>query len=158
MIGKEEIDRRFRRLPKTHGYRSFPGGISKISQWSIKDARNIERYALAAIAGAASARVLRCVRAELDFIYTTHFTTLSETDLQHLIEYNSIYHENKNIPKLHARHHYAQNARDIGAFRNSSAEITERYHCEIVKKAFEACNRKDVPVQLVRWLNGQEKT
>ncbi|KZV89151.1 hypothetical protein EXIGLDRAFT_618492 [Exidia glandulosa HHB12029] len=179
MVGKDEIDRRFHRLPKTHGYRAFPGGISKISQWSIKDAKNIERYALAVIAGASPARVLRCVRAELDFIYTTHFDTLSETDLQHLGEYNSIYHENKNvfispgggrtgkggkiighfkIPKLHARHHYAQNARDIGAFRNSSAEITERYHSEIVKKAYEACNRKDVAVQLVRWLNRQEKT
>ncbi|EJD47098.1 hypothetical protein AURDEDRAFT_38423, partial [Auricularia subglabra TFB-10046 SS5] len=179
MIGKNEVDQRFRRIPKTHGYRSFPGGISKISQWSIKDARSIERYALAAAMGALPDRAIRALRAELDYIYSASWSRISETDLTTALDDNNdIFHANKNIfiepgggrvgkggvlmthfriPKLHARHHFPQNIRDIGALLNCSAEITERYHIEIVKLAYLASNRKDVAIQLIHWLNRQEK-
>jgi hypothetical protein len=52
MVGKAEIDDRFRRLPKLAGIRSFPGGISKISQWSIGDSKDIMSVAMIAVAGA----------------------------------------------------------------------------------------------------------
>ncbi|KAH7097033.1 hypothetical protein BKA62DRAFT_590873, partial [Auriculariales sp. MPI-PUGE-AT-0066] len=178
MVGSQEIDTRFKCLPRTQGYRCFDEGISKMSQWSIKDARNVERYALAVAAGSIPRRALQALRAELDFIYTTDWEQISEQDLDFLNIYNSIYHENKSIfihpklggrkgkngmmnhfriPKLHARHHIPDNIRDCGASRNFSAQVTERYHIDIVKDAYAATNRRDVAPQMVRWLNRQER-
>jgi hypothetical protein len=178
MVTPAEIDQQFQCLPRTTGYRCFDGGISKISQWSIKDARNIERYALAVAAGNLDKAAVSALRAELDFIYTAEWEQISELDLAHLEEYNQEFHDNKhifidpriggrrgkhgvmthfNIPKLHARHHIPDNIRDCGASRNFSAQITERYHIDIVKDAYAATNRRDVTEQMVRWLNRQER-
>jgi hypothetical protein len=178
MVGATEIDRRFQCMPRTPGYRCFDGGISKISQWSIKDARNVERYAVAAATGALDGEALRALRAEIDYIYTADWEQISERDLHFLTTYNKIFHNNKNcfidpvtggrrgtngvmthfnIPKLHMRHHIPNNIRDCGASRNFSAQITERYHIDIVKHAYAATNRRDVAPQMVRWLNRQER-
>jgi hypothetical protein len=179
MVSPHEIDQRFQKLPRIPGYRCFANGISKISQWSIKDARDIERYAVAVAAGRLDHRALRALRAELDFIYTADWEQISEEDLEHLDTYNKIYHANKSIfidsklggrkgakgniiphfriPKLHARMHLPDNIRDCGASRNFSAQITERYHIDVVKDAYAATNRRDVAPQMVAWLNRQER-
>ncbi|EJD32994.1 hypothetical protein AURDEDRAFT_23956, partial [Auricularia subglabra TFB-10046 SS5] len=172
IIGAKEIDDRFRRQIKVHGYRSFSSGISKMSQWSMKDARNVERELLAVINGAASPRVLRATRAELDFIFTSQWSSMPETVVAQLDELNSIYHRYKqvfidergrlgkgneviphfNIPKLHARHHYSSNILDLGTMDNYSAEVTESYHVDNVKKAYRATNRKNVPIQMIGYM------
>lgn len=178
MIGEDEIDRRFRRLPKVHGYRTFTGGISKISQWSIKDARDIERYALSVAMGAVPNRAIAALRAELDYIYTAQWKSVPESELAHLAEYTEIYHKNRGIfiepgggrtgkggdiiphfriPKIHARLHFPDHIRDIGSLENCSAQITERYHRDVVKQAYAASNRKNVGPQMVGWLNRLEK-
>ncbi|KIJ48266.1 hypothetical protein M422DRAFT_163005, partial [Sphaerobolus stellatus SS14] len=46
-----EIDNRVRRLPKTPGFRHFAGGISKISQWSGREAKDLEQIFLSLLCG-----------------------------------------------------------------------------------------------------------
>jgi hypothetical protein len=178
MIGKKETDDRFKRLPRAPGYRCFSAGISKMSQWSIKDARDVERYAVGVATGRLHHRALRALRAEVDYIYTTEYEQNTENDLEDLIDYNKIWHQNKkifidpdiggrrgkkgvmkhfNIPKVHAKWHFPDNIRDCGASRNFSAQITERYHIDIVKDAYAATNRRNVIPQMIGYLNRQER-
>ncbi|KZV91981.1 hypothetical protein EXIGLDRAFT_575058, partial [Exidia glandulosa HHB12029] len=179
MIGAAELDRRFQCIPRTTPYCCFDGGISKISQWSGKDARNVERYLLPAIAGISPPEAVRATRAELDFIYTAQWRSIEVEALSQLTEYNEIWHNNKaifidpelggrrgsdgnviphfNIPKYHARHHFPDNILYLGTMDNYSAEVSERYHIEYIKDAYAATNRKDVHVQIIRCLNRHEK-
>ena len=115
-IGDFEIDNCFRRLPKTPGFRSFPSGISKISQWSGREWKDLERYFLPVIYGAQRNGAIIATRAELDFIYHAQWKTLSDADIQQMIDFNDKYHAHKDaflgqggreldhfqIPKLHA--------------------------------------------------------
>jgi len=168
------MDNRIRRLPKYPGFRHFSGGISKISQWSGKEAKDLERIFLPLLHGVQSPEAITATRAELDFIYHAGWKMLGEEDLKRMVDFNQIFHQNKDsflqtdeqggreqdhfrIPKLHARHHYPENIRWLGTPYNYSTEITERYHIEIAKKAHKATNRKDYIKQMLLWLRRQEK-
>jgi len=173
-IGEFEIDNCFRRMPKTPGFRHFHSGISKISQWSGREAKDIQRYFLAALYGAQSSEAIAATRAELDFIYHAQWKTLSESDLQRMDEFNAIFHKYKgsflktethggrdsdhfNIPKLHARHHYTSNIRWVACSYNYSTEISERYHIDIAKKAYKSTNQKNYITQMLLFLTRQEQ-
>ncbi|KAF8509304.1 hypothetical protein BU17DRAFT_70477 [Hysterangium stoloniferum] len=175
IIGDFELDKRFRRLPKEHGYRHFSSGISKISQWSGREWKDLERSFLPAIYGATSNEIVQAVRAELDFIFTAQWTHLTEADLQRLTEFDEIYDLHREafvteggrtlkrgddhwaIPKKHCRKHYPEHIRWVGATNNYSTEISERYHIDLVKSAFEHTNHKDYITQMITWLTRQDK-
>ncbi|KAF8574011.1 hypothetical protein K439DRAFT_1649881 [Ramaria rubella] len=166
-----EIDNCFRQLPKTPGYRHFSGGISKISQWSGREWKDLECNFLPVIYGVQSANAIIATHAELDFIYHVQWQTLSETDIQQMVDFNQKFHAHKDaflngcgrdqnhfeIPKLHARHHYPENIRWLGVSFNYTTEISEHYHIEVAKKAHEATNRKNYITQMITWLEHQEK-
>ncbi|KIJ34947.1 hypothetical protein M422DRAFT_262910 [Sphaerobolus stellatus SS14] len=114
------------------------------------------------------------MHAELDFIFHAGWKTLGEDDLEHMANFNQIYHDNKdaflqtpqhggreqqhfNIPKLHARHHFPDNIHWLGAPYNYSTEISECCHIEIAKKVYKATNPKDYMQQMLLWLTRQEK-
>ncbi|KIJ53862.1 hypothetical protein M422DRAFT_85147, partial [Sphaerobolus stellatus SS14] len=169
-----EIDNRVQRLPKTPGFRHFSGGISKISQWSGREAKDLEHIFLPLLAGIQTPNVIKATRAELDFIYHVDWKTLDEDDLKRMKDFNSIFPKYKesfletpghggreqdhfNIPKLHARHHYPENICWLGSPYNYSTEISEQYHIEVAKKAYKATNRKEYVKQMLLWLTRQEK-
>jgi len=168
------MDNRFRRIPKIPGFHHFHSGISKISQWSGREAKDIQRYFLATLYGNQTKKAIQATRAELDFIFHAQWKTLSESDLQRMQHFNAIFHANKdtflktetnggrdsthfNIPKLHARHHYPNNICWLGAPYNYSTEISEQYHIDVVKKAYKATNRKDYVKQMIKWFTHQEQ-
>ncbi|KAF8575337.1 hypothetical protein K439DRAFT_1370184, partial [Ramaria rubella] len=166
-----EMDNRFRRMPKTNGYRHFSGGISKISQWSGHEWKDLERLFLPTLYGRQRKGAIRATRAKLDFIYHAQWKALAESDLHRMDHFNQVYHENKNeflngggqdidgfeIPKLHSCLHYHANVQWLGATQNYSTEITERYHIDIAKKAHKATNHKNYIEQMLHWLKRQEK-
>ncbi|KAF8523700.1 hypothetical protein BU17DRAFT_85525 [Hysterangium stoloniferum] len=176
LVGKLELHARFRRLPKFPGFRHFTAGISKISQWTGKEHRDLQRSILPALVGAVPSQALRATRAELDFIYMAQYRSHTEETLSQLMEYNKIWHLNKNIfittgarrgkkgtiphfriPKLHTRPHYPEFIRRFGATTNFTTETPERYHIEYAKKAYRGVSKKDYTEQMVRWLDRQEK-
>jgi hypothetical protein len=130
LVGKLEMDTRFKYIPKYTGFRHFSGGISKISQWSGKEHRDLQRVFLAVIAGSPHVPIeaLQATRAEIDFIYLAQYfshTDHTDSTLNQLVGYNASFHKFKNIfittearrgkngvinhfhiPKLHTRHHY----------------------------------------------------
>ena len=173
-IGEFEMDNHFRRMPKTPGFRHFHSGISKISQWSGREAKDIQRYFLAALYGAQTSEAIAATRAELDFTYHAQWKTHSESDLKRMDEFNAIFHKYKgaflktethggrdsdhfNIPKVHARHHYTPNIRWTASPYNYSTEISEQYHIDIAKKAYKSTNRKNYISQMLLFLTRQEQ-
>ncbi|KIJ29623.1 hypothetical protein M422DRAFT_125251, partial [Sphaerobolus stellatus SS14] len=169
-----EIDNQVRCLPKTPGFRHFSGGISKISQWSGQEAKDLEHIFLPLLAGVQTPSAIRATRAELDLIHHAGWKTLGEDDLKRMKDFNKIFHDNKNaflqtpgrggreqdhfnIPKPHARHHYPENIRWLGAPYNYPTEISEHYQIEVAKKAYKATNRKEYVKQMLLWLSRQEK-
>ncbi|KAF8575593.1 hypothetical protein K439DRAFT_1285964, partial [Ramaria rubella] len=175
IVGKLDIDRRYHHLPKQHGYRHFSSGISKISQWSGREWKDLQRTFLPVIFNAVKPDIVKAVRAELDFIFTAKWKHLTEADLNHLKEYDEIYDENREafvrdggriikrgndhwaIPKKHARKHYPDHIRWAGATNNYSTEISERYHIDMVKMAYEHTNRKEYIPQIITYLTRQDK-
>jgi len=171
IIGDHEFDQRMRKLPKFPGFRHFSQGISKISQWSGREHKDLQRVFLGATLGAVPARVTKAVRAELDFIYTAQWKSITTNDLKNMEMYNSIYHANKeifwdldgrktegfDIPKTHNRHHFSEVIEWLGTTDNYNTETSERYHIDVAKKAWAATNHKNVVPQMLKWLDRQEK-
>ena len=66
----------------------------EISQWSGRRAlKDLQRVFLGACLGAVPSAAIKAIRAELDFIYTAQWKSLTTSDLQNMKEYNAIYHE-----------------------------------------------------------------
>ncbi|KIJ22936.1 hypothetical protein M422DRAFT_127882, partial [Sphaerobolus stellatus SS14] len=57
-----------------------------------------------------------------------------------------------NIPKLHTCHHYPFFIHCLGATGNYCTEISEWYHIEYAKKAYQSTNWCAYAEQMVRWL------
>lgn len=76
--GAGELDCRFKTMPKHPTLRHFKKGISTITQWTGNEYKNMEKIFTGIVACAASERVLRCVRAVLDFINFARLETHNE--------------------------------------------------------------------------------
>jgi len=171
-IGKEELDKRFIVQPKRVGSRTFSGGISKISQWSGRENRDLERHVLAVITGDENVtpRILKAVRALLDFMYKAQFPMHSDKTLESMRADLQVFWDNVdafrdngaramehfNIPKLHALHHYVKNIQNLGTADNYSTEIGETLHIPMCKAAYRATNHKSYSQQIIRYLTRQE--
>ena len=173
-LGENELDLRFMGQPRRMGFRNFDSGISHLSQCSGRENRDLERYLLPAMAGAEDMdpRVVKCVRALLDFIFKALFPLQSEKTLNLMkSDLNSFWAsvhvfidigarvgesgdiiDHFRIPKLHALLHYVENIRDLGTADNYSTEICESLHIPYCKKAYKATNRKEYDEQIIQYL------
>lgn len=171
IVGDSEFDQRMRQLPKFPGFRHFTQGISKISQWSGKEHKDLQRYFLGAAMGCINPDMTKAIRAELDFIYTAQFKSITKEDLDLMDDFIDIYHdhkdifhelggrddENYDIPKLHNRQHFRNCIERLGTTDNYNTETSERYHIEIAKRAWKATNHRNYVIQMCLWLERQEK-
>lgn len=176
IVGVLELDKRYKALPKFPGFRHFSSGISKISQWSGKEHRDLQRSWLCALYGAVSDKVIKATRAELDFIYLAQYRSHSTSTLNVLVGYNATFHRYKDIfiklgarkgkngtiehfkiQKIHTRHHYPEFIKSFGSPDNYNTEAPERYHIDYAKIAYEHTSGKDYEEQMVRWLDRQER-
>jgi hypothetical protein len=159
--------------PHRTGSRSFPKGISHISQWSGKEDRDVQRLILGAVAGAENATpaVLNAVRSRLDFMYLAQLSQhidhtlrlmserLTDYDLARVVYIrNGARRGKKGIinhmkyPKGHANHHYAQGIKYNGTIDNYSTETPETNHIASCKEPWKESNRKDFMYQVIRRL------
>lgn len=165
-----EVDQRFMRIPAYPGLRTFPRGISKITQWTGNEYRQMEKIFLPILCGIHDdPRVITAARALMDFIYLAHYPSHSTTTLEAMETAFRTFHDNKqgfldlgaredfNIPKVHAMNHYIAAIMYLGSCDSLSTEISERLHIDLAKKAYRSTNRKHYLQQMVLWLERRDK-
>ncbi|KAJ6553652.1 hypothetical protein B0H10DRAFT_1848966 [Mycena sp. CBHHK59/15] len=126
-FGEAEIDARCRRLPPNHCIRVFLKGISNLNRVTGKEHDQIARFLLGITidlpipGGYSPVRLIRSVRAILDFVYLAQYPLHSTESLALLANARERFHENKgifvdlgirndfNLPKLHSWDHYELN-------------------------------------------------
>ncbi|KAH8102731.1 hypothetical protein BXZ70DRAFT_890478 [Cristinia sonorae] len=174
-FSETEIDARCRRLPRNHHVRVFTKGITSLSQLTGREHADICRILLGLVAdmplpgGVSPVRLVRCVRAILDFLYLAQYPVHTDNTLALLAEALDRFHVNKdifiqlnirtgwNIPKLHFLDHYRELTIQLGSPDNFNTEYTERLHIDLAKDAYEATNSKDEFPQMTVWLERREK-
>ncbi|KAI0737726.1 hypothetical protein C8Q80DRAFT_1114756 [Daedaleopsis nitida] len=167
--GKEEFDRRFKAMPKQSGLRHFKNGISKVSQWTGTEHKNMERVFMGVVAGAGEGDVTWTVRAVLDFVHYAHFEKHTDLSLNNLHSSWLGYHRYKlvfrrlgvrrhfNFPKGHSTEHYEPSIRALGTADGYSTEHPERLHIDLAKDAYRASNKQETYLQqMTLWLERQE--
>lgn len=170
LVGVAELDRRLKVLQPVVGCRHFSNGISHLSQWSGREDRELQRYLVAAIAGAPrlDPNSLFCLRRLHDFIYIAQYRTHSTKTLRILDEALKDFHRYKacfirngarrgaskvvmrhfRIPKLAGLHMFSYHIPRMGSSMQFSTEIIETSHIHAAKLAFKATNRKNFVAQM----------
>ena len=175
LFGAEQIDTRCCAVPPNHHITLFPKGITSLSRISGKEHKAMCQFLLGLITdlplpgGQVASRVLRAVRALLDFVHLAQYPSHTTETLSCLEECLARFHENKaifidlgvrehlNIPKFHSLLHYARSIALFGSTDNYNTEQSERLHIDFAKKAYQATNRKDEYHQMTAWLERHEK-
>ena len=175
VFGPNEIDMRCQILPLNHSIAVFPKGITTLSRVSGHEHKNMCRILLGLIiglplpGGQIPSRVVRAVRAILDFVYLAQLPSHTTDTLRRLQESLSSFHVNKavfidlgtrysfNIPKLHGMLHYSSSIKLFGTTDNYNTEQTERLHIDFTKDAYRSTNRKNEYKQMTTWVERRER-
>lgn len=173
--GTEEVDARCRRFPPNHHIHHFMKGITSLRRVTGKMHADICRMLLGLIiglplrAGLSPVRVIRAVRALLDFLYLSQYPVHTSETLRSLDEALARFHANKevfvalgireqfNLPKLHALLHYAYSIALLGTTDNYDTQYFERLHIDLAKDAYRATNHKEEYPQMTNWLLRKER-
>lgn len=173
--GPDELDARCRRLPPNHQIRLFLKGITTLQRVTGKEHGDMCRFLLALVIGLplpggnSPVRLVRALRALLDFLYLARYPAHTTETLSLLEDALRRFHANKDIfvqlgvrqhfklPKLHALDHYVQSIKLFGTTDNYDTQYTERLHIDFAKDAYRATNRKDEFPQMTVWLERREK-
>ena len=119
--------------------------------------------------GLVPSRVVKSVRAIVDFVYLAQLPSHTLDTLRRLQDSLQMFHVNKdvfvdlgtrdgfNIPKLHSMLHYASSIMLFGTTDNYNTEQTERLHIDFTKDAYRSTNRKDEFKQMTSWLERRER-
>lgn len=175
IVGSTEIDARCRRMPPNHNVRVFTRGISSLSRVTGQEHDQMCRFLLGLVIdaplpnGLSNARLLRCVRAIMDFLYYSQYPIHTEKTLTLMQDALNDFHANKdifidlgvrdhfNIPKVHFLSHYIDLITLFGTTDNFNTQYTERLHIDFAKDAYAATNKKDEYTQMTKWLERKEK-
>ncbi|KZT36316.1 hypothetical protein SISSUDRAFT_965712, partial [Sistotremastrum suecicum HHB10207 ss-3] len=167
VLGDEEVDARFKCIPRHSTLRHFAKGISTVSQWTGREAKEMEKVFVSVVSGEKTELVV-CARALLDFIYYSSFTQHSTETLELMRSSLAVFHDNKdifiqlgarehfNFPKFHALVHYADHIERWGSLDGYNTETSERLHIEFAKVPYRRTNRKDHLRQQTTIMNHQE--
>ncbi|KAL1941438.1 hypothetical protein VTO73DRAFT_7255 [Trametes versicolor] len=173
--GAEEIDARCRRFPPNHNIRLFLKGITKLQRVTGKEHADMCRFLLGLVIGiplpddVSPSRLVRAVRALLDFLYLAQYPAHTGDTLDLLKGALQRFHDNKSvfvdlgirahfkIPKIHSLDHYIRCIELFGTTDNYDTQYTERLHIDFTKDAYRSTNRKDEFPQMTLWLERREK-
>jgi len=178
LIGASELDDHLIAQPARTGLRTFSQGISKLSQFSGKETRDLMRMIVPATVSAEGFdRVAaKAIAAKIQFLYLAHFPVHSDATLRAMEAKLNSYEDSKwifvakgvrrgakkgstiphwRIPKEHNQRHFAENTRDQGPLVGMATEAIEHCHIEDAKVPWRLSNRKNFFPQLrdyiARW-------
>ncbi|KAG8778959.1 hypothetical protein FRC12_024705 [Ceratobasidium sp. 428] len=180
-IGAAELDARIASQIHLAGDRVFAQGVSRISQMTGKEHRDLLRTHVPSIAGAPNVwnrAVTKAIRSLVDCVYIARYKEMCELDLREfqkcydqLHELKQVWIDNEtrrsapnkevmthfNIPKFHILRHLLEQVFGKGPLDNYSTETMERLHIEFIKWAYRASNRRDWLQQVIDWLTRHER-
>jgi hypothetical protein len=170
IIGKEELDARFKVPPPFARLKHFKIGVSPVSQWTGSEFKRMQKLFLGLLAYATDEKIVRGVRGVLEFLYLAQLHRHNKHTLVMLDESWATFHALKQafveqggrlsaqflIPKLHKLMHYRDAIQQLGSLDGFNSEATERLHINYAKMAYRASNRRDHVIQMTRWLTRQE--
>jgi hypothetical protein len=178
IVGAEEFDFRFSVLQPLVTFRHFKQGISTLKQVTGRAQRDIQRYLVAVIAGAAPPGVVIAVRALMDFRYLSQAVTIDGTQCQKILDALKTFHNHKHeviahggrrgvksknildnwyIPKLEMMQSVVPSIYQVGSLIQWSADTTERAHITLIKDPAESTNNQNYDPQICRYLDRVEK-
>ncbi|KDQ14713.1 hypothetical protein BOTBODRAFT_75848, partial [Botryobasidium botryosum FD-172 SS1] len=170
IMGDDEVDRRFRVMSSHPSLRHFKSGILSLSQWSGKEAKQVEKCFISVIAGAIRGSPMVAARALMDFIMLAQYPVHTDETLTAMDNALEIFHQHKqafidsgardqdhfDLPKLHSLVHYTDSIRLLGTADGFNTESPEHLHIDIAKKAYARSGRVDYIKHMTRWLHQQE--
>ena len=175
VFGSNAINTRCHILPPNHHIAVFPKGITSLARVSGKEHKDMCRILLGLIVGLplsggqVPSRVVKAVRAILDFVYLAQFPSHTTNTLRRLQESLQSFHVNKgvfidlgtregfNFPKLHSMLHYSSSIMQFGTTDNYNTEQTKRLHIDFTKDAYRSTNRKNEFMQMTTWVECRER-
>ncbi|KAI0348837.1 hypothetical protein OH77DRAFT_546701 [Trametes cingulata] len=119
--------------------------------------------------GQSPVRLIRAVRALLDFLYLAQYPAHTADTLEMLRDALRRFHSNKEIfvqlgirphfklPKLHSLNHYVESIKLFGTTDYYDTQYTERLHIDFAKDTDRAANHKDEFPQMTVWLERRER-
>lgn len=176
-LGEAEIDFRFSILQPHIGLRHFKDGVSQLKQVTGREHRNIQRYIVAVIAGAASQEFVIAIRSLMDFRYLAQAPEV-DSSMCNMIDAALLeFHRHKSaimdagvrvgkgnrpiqnwyIPKLELMQSVVTNIKANGAAINWTADHTEHAHIEVVKDPARSGNNQKYEEQICRNLDRSDK-
>ncbi|KAI5989665.1 hypothetical protein EDD15DRAFT_2171128, partial [Pisolithus albus] len=177
-LGAPELDFRYSILHPIVGMRHFKDGITALKQVTGRAQRDMQRFMVAVIGGAASRDVVIAVRALMDFRYLAQaprITSIIQDRIQAtLVEFHN--HKDKIteeglrrgaesgsalnhwfIPKLELMQSVAPSISELGAPVQWSADTTEHAHIEVIKEPASMMNHQNYDTQICRYLDRVER-
>lgn len=159
-MGPNEYDARIRSQIHLAGDRTFPRGVSHISQMTGMEHRVLERSHLPIVANAPGLSQLptqsdRTLKAYEDAYNTFMTCRHAWIDNKTRRGKNGVI-PHFHIPKMHVIRHLTPHIRRKGSADNFSTETMEHLHID-VKDAYRASNRRDWKVQTTQWLTRRER-
>jgi hypothetical protein len=160
LIGKTQLDTRFKAMTSFPGLRHFKKGISSVTQWTGTEHKEMEKVFIGVMAGAVDKKTFMIIWALIDFIYYSQIQLQTSKTLAALESCLKTFHEHKdilikaeirphfNIPKLHAILHYLNAIRALGSTDGYNSESPERLHIDFAKEGYRASNRRDYIEQM----------
>lgn len=168
VVGKDELDRRFKAMANVPGLRHFKKGISHVQQWTGREHKEMQKVFVVLVAGAVSSTVLSVVQALIDFIYYAQLHLHTQKTINALKDSLATFHRHKevfrdlkirehfNISKIHSMVHYAEAISERGALDGYNTELSERLHIDFAKEGYRAGNQRDYIAQMTVWLERRE--
>ncbi|QRW03427.1 plasma membrane ATPase 4 [Ceratobasidium sp. AG-Ba] len=171
LIGDQTIDERHATMPEYHGMRHFKNGITRVSQWTGRELKEMAKTLLPLISDM-DRWVVAAARALLDFAYLAHSSSLSDAELQAMEESLHTFHANKDtfqelgalktrdgfhgIPKVHMIQHYVNLIRMLGTPDGYNTETSERLHIDFAKMGHWASNKVNAIKQMAMYIQRLE--
>ena len=176
-LGNQEIDFRFSVLHPRTGFRHFGEGVSDLKQVTGRDHRNLQRYLVGIIAGAAPDDFVVAIRSLLDFRYLAQARVIDDNIRDRIRRALQQFHDHKqaildagvrtgkgnkpinnwHIPKLEMMQSVYSSIQWNGVPYQWSADVTEHAHIEVVKDPGRSSNNRQYEEQICRTLDRFDK-
>jgi hypothetical protein len=176
-LGNQEIDFRFSVLHPHTGFRHFGEGVSGLKQVTGRDHRNLQRYVVGVIAGAAPDDFVIAIRSLLDFRYLAQAHVIDDNIRDRIRRALQQFHDHKqaildagvrtgkgnkpinnwHIPKLEMMQSVYSSIQANGVPLQWSADVTEHAHIEVVKQPGRSSNNRQYEEQICRTLDRLDK-